>query len=248
LFLFNHHNTLHVNSRDEFSIKYKTLKVFLMRTTFMGQKEEVFKRKKYYLEARSGDCCLISVEPTRMFFPYFFSIITGDLPFLCCLFDGHIKMFAWMKEAELHYVTIAIRFMFYNYTYNMLLVALWGAGRSDLSSKAKNYYAIWFMFCNYTYNMLAQIYHLKQRITERLREMGRSFLHKLVHWRIDLSAFSNAFVVFFADCLHRYGNVFYGHENQMNQWIVAFGNLSMADAFLGSAVEHFIMETTMHPN
>ncbi|KAL5660319.1 hypothetical protein ACJX0J_027444 [Zea mays] len=34
------------------------------------------RKKKYYLEARSGDCCLISVEPTRMFFPYFFSIIT----------------------------------------------------------------------------------------------------------------------------------------------------------------------------
>ncbi|KAL5658847.1 hypothetical protein ACJX0J_032010 [Zea mays] len=76
------------------------------------------------------------------------------------------------------YVTTAIRFMFCNYTYNMLL----------------NYCAIRFMFCNYTYNM-AQIYHLNFL---RLREIGRSFLH------------NNAFVVFFANCLDRYGNVFYG--------------------------------------
>ncbi|KAL5655620.1 hypothetical protein ACJX0J_034939, partial [Zea mays] len=95
------------------------------------------------------------------------------------------------------YVTTAIRFMFpvgCNYTYNMLM-----------------YLAV--TFFGYKYTALFDFFiELQESALELflLREMGRSFLHKLVHWRIDLSAFSNAFVVFFANCLDRYGNVFYG--------------------------------------
>ncbi|KAL5681990.1 hypothetical protein ACJX0J_008375, partial [Zea mays] len=182
-------------------------------------------------QSMSGDCCLISVEPTRMFFPYFFSIITllGTHYFLAganAYLTGHIKLITvnhitilrqlflffpaiiWeMKQTVSSYVTTAIRFMFCNYTYNMLLVALWGAGGSDLSSKAKNYCAIRFMFCNYTYNM-AQIYHLKQRITEVKRN------GKISHWS-NLSVTTtyprSVMHFFFANYLDRYGNVFYGH-------------------------------------
>ncbi|KAL5658137.1 hypothetical protein ACJX0J_031300 [Zea mays] len=60
-----------------------SFKACMHHLTFINMVQMVFaatlgkrKGKKYYLEARSGDCCLISVEPTRMFFPYFFSIIT----------------------------------------------------------------------------------------------------------------------------------------------------------------------------